>query len=184
MSRLVRPTFHPGGALPAVAAVIVIVAGCAQGGAASPTPTAAPAASQPAGSEAASAPGEVYTVAMQQGSLGAFLTGEDGKSLYMLAKDSSGTSTCTGSCATKWPPFTLDAGETAVAGSGVAGTLGTITRPDGSTQVAIGGLPLYYFSGDSAAGQTNGQGYDGVWFLAGPDGKPLTSAGSSSGYGY
>ena len=183
MFHLARPRLHSGSALLAAAAVGVIVAGCAQGGGAA-TPTPAPAASQPTGSAAAAASGEVYTVATRQGTLGSFLTGDDGKTLYVLTKDSSGTSTCTGDCAQTWPPFTLESGESTVAGTGVTGTLGTITRPDGSVQVSINGLPLYYYSGDTAAGETNGQGINNVWYVAGPDGKPVTSAGSTGGYGY
>jgi predicted lipoprotein with Yx(FWY)xxD motif len=169
----------------AAAGVAVILAGCAQGGGG--TPTANPGANSSAASTAAGASGSVYSVAVQSGALGSFLVGEDGKSLYMLTKDSSGTSTCTGNCASNWPPFTLDSGETAVAGTGVSGTIGTISRPDGSTQVAINGQPLYYFKGDSAAGDTNGQGVNGTWFLVTPAGGPVGAAPSSApsgGYSY
>jgi predicted lipoprotein with Yx(FWY)xxD motif len=115
------------------------------------------------------------------------LTGEDGKTLYVFNKDSAGTSACTGNCAKTWPAFTLDAGETAVAGAGVTGTISTIQRPDGGTQVAINGKPLYYFSGDSAAGQTNGEGINGVWFAAGADGSAVQApspSASAGGYHY
>ncbi|HJW21883.1 MAG TPA: hypothetical protein VJ506_05585 [Candidatus Limnocylindrales bacterium] len=154
-------------------AVAAFVAACSSGGA-TPSPTAAPQSSS-----SAQASGSVYTVAVQQSAaFGAYLAGEDGKALYLLTKDSSGTSTCTGQCASNWPPFTLDTGETVVAGSGVTGTLSTIKRPDGSDQVAINGLPLYYFKGDTAAGQTNGQGANGVWFLSSPTGTTVGAAGS------
>jgi predicted lipoprotein with Yx(FWY)xxD motif len=46
--------------------------------------------------------------------------------------------------------------------------LGVTTRTGGAKQVTYGGHPLYYFSGDTAPGQTKGQGVDGVWFLIGP----------------
>jgi len=164
----------------AVAALAVILAGCAsQGGGATPVPSSPAAAGSPA----------VHVVAVTQGSLGAFLAGEDGKTLYILTRDSAGASTCTGTCATTWPPFTLGAGETAMAGAGVTGTIATIKRPDGSDQVAINGQPLYYYVGDSAAGDTQGQGTNGVWFVAAPGGggvgapSPAPSA-TSSGYSY
>ena len=48
------------------------------------------------------------------------------------------------------------AGSTPVAGSGVAGTLATIPRDDGTLQVTYRGVPLYFFSGDTAAGDTKG----------------------------
>jgi predicted lipoprotein with Yx(FWY)xxD motif len=154
------------------------------------TPASAPAAAAPSDSPAAStaaqgrygnaatpepasaAPGSTYTVAVANATgLGKFLTGLDGKTLYTLKSDSKDTTTCSGACATNWPPFTLSAGGTTVAGSGVTGVLGTFTRPDGATQVTYAGMPLYYFAGDSKAGDTNGQGIKGVWFVASPDAK-------------
>jgi predicted lipoprotein with Yx(FWY)xxD motif len=171
----------------AVGGVAVILAGCASqsGGGTSPTANV-PAATQAAtGSEAPSGSAAAYSVDVSSGAMGSYLVGEDGKTLYLLTKDSAGTSTCTATCATNWPPFTLDAGETVAAGSGVTGTIATIARPDGTTQVAINGVPLYYFKGDSAAGDTNGQGVQGVWFLVTPSGTPLNAAPSASGgYSY
>jgi predicted lipoprotein with Yx(FWY)xxD motif len=168
-------------------AVAALVAACSSG--ATPVPTAAPQASS-----AAAGSGSVLTVAVHQDpAMGAWLTGQDGKSLYMLTKDSSGKSTCTGACTANWPPFTLSAGESVVAGAGVTGTLSTIKRDDGTDQVAINGLPLYYFKGDSGAAQSNGEGFGGVWFLASPTGTTVGAAASpaaspagsgSKGYGY
>jgi predicted lipoprotein with Yx(FWY)xxD motif len=50
----------------------------------------------------------------------------------------------------------------------VSKDLGFTTRTDGTKQVTYGGHPLYYFKGDTASGQTNGEGAEGVWFLIGP----------------
>jgi predicted lipoprotein with Yx(FWY)xxD motif len=167
----------------AAGGMVVILAGCAQSGA-TPLPTQL-AAGSAAPSEAAGGSPAVYTVALgNTGSLGMVLTGEDTKTLYVFGKDTSGASTCTGNCATTWPPFTLDAGETAVAGTGVTGTISTIQRPDGSTQVAINGHPLYYFSGDQAAGDANGEGINGVWYAAAGDGTPVQATPSGGGYNY
>jgi predicted lipoprotein with Yx(FWY)xxD motif len=166
------------GALAGSILAVVALAGCAAGGGAgSPAPSTA--------AGAGGSPG-AYTVDVHQdASLGGFLTGEDGKSLYILTKDSSGTSTCSGNCATTWPPFTLDTGESVVAGTGVTATLSTIKRPDGSDQVALDGQPLYYYSGDDGPAQTNGQGANGVWYLAAPGGGPVNGAmPSSTGSGY
>jgi len=69
----------------------------------------------------------------------------------------SGASTCTGGCLTKWPALTVAAGDTPTGGTGVTGTLGTITRADnGALQVTYNGLPLYFFANDKAPGDTNG----------------------------
>jgi hypothetical protein len=71
-------------------------------------------------------------------------------------------------------------------GDAKASDLGTITRSDGTKQVTYDGHPLYYFSGDSAAGQVNGQGSDGFgakWWLVSPAGTQITSADSASSPG-
>jgi len=173
------------------AAVLVLVAGCASSGGATTAPTAAAtAAPSAAASTAPSAAGSgtAYEVDVANDpKIGAYLTGATGLSLYILGTDTPGTSTCTGDCAANWPPFTLNPGDTVKAGSGVTGTIATFTRPDGTTQVTINGLPLYYFAGDLAAGQTNGQGIGNKWYVAGPNGTQVgasaaaTPAGSAGG---
>jgi predicted lipoprotein with Yx(FWY)xxD motif len=120
------------------------------------------------------------TVATASSELGTYLTGPDGKTLYVLTKDTANTSTCTASCANTWPPFTLAAGQKPQAGGGVTGQLGTLTRSDGATQVSYNGLPLYHFMGDAKAGDTNGQGVGGVWFVAGAAGGPGGSGAPGS----
>ena len=125
-----------------------------------------PAASGPAASAAAG--GETYNVAAATGAVGSYLTGEGGKTLYTFKPDSANTSTCTDGCATAWPPFTASAQDTVKAGAGVSGKLSTFARPDGTLQVAYNGAPIYYFQGDAKAGETNGQGVGGKWFVAAP----------------
>jgi predicted lipoprotein with Yx(FWY)xxD motif len=170
----------------AAAGVVVILAGCAQSGGGTTTPAPTQVAAAP--SEAAQGSPEVYTVALANNpNLGMILTGDDGKTLYVFNKDSNGTTACTGACVTTWPPFTLDDGETAVAGSGVTGTIGTFQRPDGSTQVTINGKPLYYFSGDKSAGDANGEGFNNLWYAAGADGSAVqapTPSATAGGYHY
>jgi predicted lipoprotein with Yx(FWY)xxD motif len=76
------------------------------------------------------------------------------------------------------------------AGAGVTGTLGTITRSDGSTQASYGGHPLYTYAADSAPGQASGNGLNvsgGVWHEVTVSGSPAPAASTSSskgGYGY
>jgi predicted lipoprotein with Yx(FWY)xxD motif len=114
-------------------------------------------------------------------SLGTFLTGANGKTLYTYSGDAPNSSTCTGDCATAWPPFTVPAGGQPTAGAGVTGTLGTLTRADGTTQVSYNGLPLYYWQGDATAGDATGDGVNGfaVARVGGTVAAP--SAGSSAG---
>jgi predicted lipoprotein with Yx(FWY)xxD motif len=102
------------------------------------------------------------------GAVGAFLTGDDGKTLYIFKRDSGGSSACDADCATNWPPLVVADGKVPAAGDGVTGALTTFARADGSMQVAYKGAPLYYYAGDSAAGDTNGEGVGDVWFVAAP----------------
>ena len=100
---------------------------------------------------------------------GDVLTDAAGLSLYGFTPDEGGTPTCTDGCAQAWPPFTVD-GDSLPDGLDPS-VFSVVTHPDGSTQLAAGGWPLYYFAGDAAAGDTNGQGSGGNWFLAAPDGS-------------
>jgi len=132
--------------------------------------SAAPSASAGGSASASSDSYEIKT-ATNAAITGSFLTGEDGKTLYVFKKDTqgSGKSTCNAGCADKWPAFTLDGSEQATAGDGVtASKISMITRDDGTKQVAYDGWPLYYFASDSAAGDVNGQGVGEVWFVATP----------------
>jgi predicted lipoprotein with Yx(FWY)xxD motif len=145
---------------------VLMLAACGAGsGGTSPSPTAAAAGGT--------------TVSMTSSSAGDHLTGPNGHALYLFAPDSANTSTCTDSCAQTWPPLTVSAGQNPVAGSGISVQLGTLTRSDGTLQVTVNGLPLYYFGGDAAATDIKGQGKGGVWFLAGVDGKALSGAAGS-----
>lgn len=140
------------------------------------------------GGEGASSPSTAgaVTVGSASSSLGTYLTGPSGKTLYTHAGDSMNTSTCTGQCLTAWPALTVAAGQQPAAGSGVTGTLGTFSRSDGGLQVTYNGLPLYYWQGDTKAGDTTGQGVAGftVALVAGAtSGTPAASA-SSSARGY
>lgn len=121
-------------------------------------------------------------------SVGDALTGAGGKTLYIFKQDSAGKSACNAGCATTWPPLTVPAGTQPTAASGVTGTLASITRDDGSTQVTYNGAPLYYYSKDTKAGDVIGQGVGGVWFVASPtastsgSGAPSPSGPGTKGY--
>ncbi len=61
----------------------------------------------------------------------------------------------------------------------MTGALASLTRADdGKQQVTYNGIPLYYFATDTNAGDVNGQGVKGVWFLVAPgsttQGGPIT----------
>jgi predicted lipoprotein with Yx(FWY)xxD motif len=116
------------------------------------------------------------------GSAGTFLTDGSGRTVYLFVADSTDKSTCSGACAGAWPPVTAS-GKVVASGGAMATDLGTIARSDGSKQVTYDGHPLYYFAGDSGAGQTHGQGVDGFgakWWLVAPSGTEITAAGTGS----
>jgi predicted lipoprotein with Yx(FWY)xxD motif len=173
-----RTRLLPFAAMAGIAGLLVLAACSGPAGAGSTSASASEsAAASPSSSETAAT---TYTVKVAKTTAGDALVGEDGKTLYFFAKDTNGTIACTGSCASNWPPFTLDTGEKTAAGQGVmAAWLATVTRPDGTTQVTYNGHPLYYFASDTAAGDAKGNGYAGIWFIATANGN-LPSASSSA----
>ncbi|MEJ2747011.1 MAG: hypothetical protein P8183_03715 [Anaerolineae bacterium] len=104
----------------------------------------------------------------ESGELGTYLVDADGMTLYRFTNDEANMSNCTGQCADNWPPLLVEDSASLTAGENVTGELGTIERDDGTTQVTYNGLPLYYWSGDTAPGDANGQGFNDVWFVVSP----------------
>jgi predicted lipoprotein with Yx(FWY)xxD motif len=111
-----------------------------------------------------------------------FLTDSAGRALYLWTPDTKTKSMCSGACASAWPPLTVKGAPTAGTGA-TANDLGTISRSDGTKQVTYAGHPLYYFAGDKAAGQTNGEGSNGFgapWYLVAPAGQQITTLAAAS----
>ena len=171
-----------------LAAVALALSAC---GSSASSSSSAPATTAPAAG-GSSAGGSTVNMTTINGT--AVVTNSSGKTLYWFAPDTSTTSKCTGSCATFWPPVTGPV----TAGSGVTGTLGTITRSDGTTQATYDGHPLYTYVGDTAAGQAKGNGLNisgGLWYEMTVSGAkpavgtaaastPKASTGGGGGYGY
>jgi predicted lipoprotein with Yx(FWY)xxD motif len=159
--------------LVAIALVAAVVAGCGGG-----NNTATAASSQSGGS---------HTIAVSNnGNLGKILVDSKGRTVYLFQKDTGSMSTCSGACATDWPPVTTTGKPTA--GSGLtASMVGTTTRSDGTKQVTYNGHPLYQYVGDQKAGDTNGQGvsaFGARWYAVSPAGSTVTAMGSGSGGRY
>jgi predicted lipoprotein with Yx(FWY)xxD motif len=126
------------------------------------------------------------------------LVSSTGMTLYRFSADTSTSSACTASCTAVWPPVTVPSGTNPTGGLGTSGTFGTISRSDGTLQVTYDGHPLYTFSGDTTAGETNGQNITsdgGTWTVvtvgtASATTKtttaptPTTAPSSGGGYGY
>jgi predicted lipoprotein with Yx(FWY)xxD motif len=158
----------------AIALVAAVVAGCGGGN------NTATASSSQSGSGS-------HTIAVSDNSsLGKVLVDSKGRTVYLFQKDTGSMSTCSGACATDWPPVTTTGKPTA--GSGLtASMVGTTTRSDGSKQVTYNGHPLYNYVGDQKAGDTNGQGisaFGAKWYAVSPAGSTVTAKGSGSGGGY
>jgi len=127
--------------------------------------------------------------------VGTVLVNGQGKTLYVFKPDQAKKVTCTGSCASVWPPVTLGSGAKPAASGGVkASLLASDPNPSGGSVVTYNGWPLYAYVADTAPGSARGQAVNlngGVWYVMSPSGQPVTakakSSGSSSGksgYGY
>jgi predicted lipoprotein with Yx(FWY)xxD motif len=154
--------------LPAAAAAAAVVAACSSSGTAASGGSSAHTAAAAAGLKTATVGG--VTV----------LTNAKGFTLYTFAPDTSTTSKCNGACATNWPPVKPGTA------SGVTGAFATITRSDGSAQLAFHGHPLYTFVLDKSPGQAHGNGvnaFGGLWHEAPASGgaAPAGNASSSGG---
>jgi predicted lipoprotein with Yx(FWY)xxD motif len=167
-----------------LAALVLAAAACGSSSSSSSSPAAqgsTPAAAGPSSSAVASA----NTVLSMTIHGTAVLTNSQGHTLYWFAPDTSTTSNCNGSCATYWPPVVGPV----TAGPGVTGTLGTITRANGTVQATYDGHPLYTYVGDTAPGQDKGNGLNlsgGLWHDVTVSGgaAPAASPTHSSAGGY
>jgi predicted lipoprotein with Yx(FWY)xxD motif len=162
-----------GGIATALGVAVVMSACGSSSSSSSSAVNPAPAASN--GSAAA------LSISTAKGSDGTYLIGPDGRALYLWIADTNGKSVCSGACAQAWPPL-LVKGKPATAAGANRSDIGTITRSNGAKQVTYMGHPLYYYVGDSAKGQVNGQGSDqfgAKWWLVAPSGSAITASGSS-----
>jgi len=130
--------------------------------------------------------GQPATVGVVNTGLGKVLVNSKGRTLYLFQKDAGPTSTCSGACAVDWPPL-LANGKPTIGSGANASLVGTSTRPDGKTQVTYNGHPVYVFSGDQKAGDTNGEGvnaFGGNWYALSAAGTQVSPSSNSGGSGY
>jgi predicted lipoprotein with Yx(FWY)xxD motif len=112
------------------------------------------------------------TVLLADSALGQILVDFDGYTLYLFANDPPDTVTCTGGCASTWPPVFAPA--EVHAGDGLEDDLFTSVDGENGPQLSYNGHPLYYYAGDTSPGDTNGQGVGGVWFVLDAEGNAIT----------
>jgi predicted lipoprotein with Yx(FWY)xxD motif len=177
---------HPASILAPTVAASLLLAAC--GGSSTNSPTA-PAASAPAASSSA-----LVKTGPDPALGGTVLVDSQGMTLYHLTGETGGKFICTGGCLKVWHPLVAPASGSP---SGTVGSLGTVTRSDGTVQVTFKGKPLYTFVNDTTPGQATGQGVKdvGTWTAvpataksgaAAPtppaSTKPASSSGGSNGY--
>jgi len=167
-----------------LAALALTVSACGSSGSSS----SGTAANTPAvgGNSSSAAPATASGSTVTEKTIGSqqVVVDSNGMTLYWFAIDTPTKSNCSGQCATFWPPVKGPL----TAGSGVTGTLGTITRSDGTTQATYDGHPLYTYVGDKSPGQATGNGKNlsgGLWWEMTVSGStPPATAGAGGGGGY
>ncbi|MEU9043177.1 MULTISPECIES: hypothetical protein [unclassified Kitasatospora] len=120
------------------------------------SPTAAATSTESASPSAGATGGGTVVAAATIGKYQNILVDSQGKTLYLFEADTSPTPTCYDACAAAWPPVLTTGAPTAANGADQA-KITTATRKDGKTQIVYNGHPLYYFEGDKAQGDTNGE---------------------------
>jgi predicted lipoprotein with Yx(FWY)xxD motif len=154
---------------PAVAAALLI-AGCGSSSSSSSTGSQSAAGSNPA---SAPASGSVV-LSTKSNKLGTILAAGSRKmTVYLFEADKGTSSSCSGACASVWPPVT---GSATVSGAAMSADLGTTTRADGTTQITYKGHPLYFYARDGDDGDAYGQGlksFGADWYVLAPSGKKI-----------
>jgi predicted lipoprotein with Yx(FWY)xxD motif len=178
----------------ALAATSALAAGCGSSTkTTSSTSSASPAAattakSGPYGASAATTTSAASTqaaveITTKSNKLGTVLAAGPKKlTVYLFEGDKGGKPTCSGSCASVWPPVPAGGGSPHASGGLQASLVGSVTRPDGSRQLTYAGHPLYYYTRDGDSGDAYGQGVNGfgaLWYALTPSGTAVKSSGSS-----
>ncbi len=90
---------------------------------------------------------------------GKVLVSEKGMTLYTFDKDMGGKSACDAKCLKLWPAFHAGGKASDV------GDFSVVKSTDGRNMWAYKGMPLYFYHGDTKAGEAKGDGKGGVWHI-------------------
>jgi predicted lipoprotein with Yx(FWY)xxD motif len=151
--------------------IVLIAAGCSSDSKSSTASTSSSTSTSASTSSSSAAATGTVNVATDP-KFGQILVGQNGKTLYLFAVETGTTSSCTGGCASVWPALTATG--TAQAGTSVdASKLGS-AMGQVANQVTYNGHLLYFFAGDSKAGDVNGTSIPN-WFPVSPSGDKLQS---------
>jgi predicted lipoprotein with Yx(FWY)xxD motif len=146
-------------------------------GAASSSSASAPATTTTTAGASSSSTAVPVVISTKHNKLGTILAaGKKRMTVYLFEADKGSHSSCSGKCATVWPPVT---GKPTAAGRAVMPDLGTITRPGGGTQVTYKGHPLYFFIKDKDDEDAYGQGskaFGANWYVLTPGGKKIDNS--------
>ena len=139
----------------------------------SSTSTSSSSSSAATGSSSSAATGGTTLSTATNAKLGkAILVDSKGVTVYLYDPDGTNTtSQVSAGLKQAWPPVTATQ---ATAGAGLdASKISLQAQPDGTMQVAYNGHLLYTYVGDKAAGDANGQGLGGIWYVLTADGNKL-----------
>ncbi|MEU1203048.1 hypothetical protein ABZ446_43535 [Streptomyces sp. NPDC005813] len=120
---------------------------------------------------AAPEPPRLTVMVAETDTMGRVLTDPNGRTLYRFDPEGSGTVTCVGPCTDTRKPLLSPPGAELRLPPGIAGTLGTVPRPDGGNQVTYDGFPLYWYTDDVQPADTNG--VDLFWHVINPRNAPV-----------
>ena len=138
--------------------------------------TTAPEATTTTTGSASSSRGATVTLAMNSKVGKNILVDSKGMTLYTFDADTTpGKSVCNAGCDGTWPALKV-VGAPTYGYSVDAALFSTLTRSDGSMQLAVKGHPLYHYAQDIKAGDTKGNGLGGVWYVVGADGKKIDAS--------
>ena len=148
--------------------VVMLIAACGSSTTSS-NPSAGTSATATTAPTTSTPPSAIKTAtATVKGQSETILTNAQGQTLYYFTPDTAAKVACTGGCAQTWPPLLYTGSSTPTSSTSLPGTLSTLSDTNG-TQVEYGGYLLYTYSGDTAAGQTKGEGLFGKWYVATSD---------------
>jgi predicted lipoprotein with Yx(FWY)xxD motif len=164
-----------------IAGAVGAVTGCGSSSSgttthASATPASSSTAASTQGAYGTSTPTatRVALITTKHSKLGTIMAyGPKKLTVYLFEGDKAGSSSCTGACATAWPPVI---GTPSPGPGAMAAGLSTLTRAGGTKQVTYHGHPLYLFTKDKDDGDAYGQGvkaFGAGWYVIAPSGKKI-----------
>lgn len=161
----------------------LVAAACGSGSSSSNKSTSTSRALSPTSSVAAAHGGGTRLTTQRFPSIGSVLTNAQGRTLYVFTPEKGGKVTCTGGCASVWPPMLSATGHNPATTSAVHPNLvGTVAYPSGGKIVTYAGWPLHTYASDTASRTAKGQGVDGKWYVVSPSGQVITRPiGSATG---